>query len=157
MYWWMFHFTLEKGKILLGSVYCSVKILQIKSHARVLSVVMTPGLEMESIGRLSCPPQQSDAFDHGYSQDVAALEHWIRHIWRISWGFSYSFVLKVSDASNIDDGTAWIEVNSLVRYLQDCTEISLRRISFCPAVILMRPDAIELAILASCRFDSFIF
>ena len=72
----------------------------------MLSVVMTPGLEMESIGRLSCPPQQSDAFDHGYSEDVAALENWIRYIWRISSGFSYSFVLMVSNASNIDDGTA---------------------------------------------------
>ena len=77
-----------------------------------------------------CPPQHSDGFDHGYSQDIAALEHWIRAIWRISLGFSSSFVLMVSEASNIDDWTAWVEVNSLVRYLQDCAEMSLRRISF---------------------------
>ena len=37
----MFHLTSEKGRILLGRVYYSANILQIWSHARVMSVVMS--------------------------------------------------------------------------------------------------------------------
>ena len=34
-YWWMFHFTSEKGRIFEGIVYSWVKLKQVESHARV--------------------------------------------------------------------------------------------------------------------------
>ena len=61
------------------------------------------------------------------------LENFGRHL--------SSLVLIVSEATNIDDWTAWIGVNLLSRYLQDCTEISSRRISRGLFVIPMSPDA----------------